>query len=209
MLRNTLVFDDESWEKEYNEIKSELFTPELPIQQHVLYIPFTSNICRNIKKWLTKAFIPLARTGKGRILLHKAVHNGLSVYSVSTVPQNLVGVHQRDNLCCISRQTVDLAIFKLRTVKRTASDGVVSLGETGYMMVTRLWLNCIQSILIVSRLQRYIKHYATLDIQGQLNFKQQIALKNRINGAIRFTFYMFATLIQTAKYRRSVLKLVE
>jgi len=198
------LFDELKWFHTFNSIKSECYNPSFHSSQQIDYKPYKDSHCVQIRRFLLGYLCKKCPTRMGKLLFLKVVRMGLSVFSVYHCKST-------SKSCVISgdKSPTELVSFRLRTVKRRPVDGVIQLGETRYFTVTRAWFTCIQAMLVCSRLQRYIKHYAFKEIQQDLDFKSQLAFQRKINGAISYVIYMFCTLVTNTRERNKLTLLLE
>jgi hypothetical protein len=202
LMFTSLLFSEVEWDNTYNSILSELYCPAPNIHTHIrVFTAFTDKKCKFIRRFIMRFLVHLCRRPRANRLLRKVVTEGLSIYAVQPV-------HMRGRTCCITGCGEDVVVFKLRTCRLRRLTGVIELGETGYQMVSKEWLTCIQSILICARIQKYIKHYATLDVTQSLDIDHRQRLRARINGAISYMITMFSTLTADEYVRSRLTSLV-
>lgn len=200
-MATSLLFKLDEWDNTFCDIKSQLFCPEPPVQQNTIFQPPKDKKCNLIAKLLQKYFLTLCKNRTGRLMLRKVVHEGLSILSVAPLASTATS-------CCVTGRNTGLVVFRLRTCRRQRSNGVIHMNESRPYVVTREWLTCIQSILICSRLQSFIKHYAGLDIKQQITFKQRMAMRLKVNGAISYMVTVFSTIVTSDQHRSKLLSLL-
>lgn len=200
-MTTSVLFSIDEWDNTFSEIKSQLFCPEPPVQQSTIFKAPTDKKCNLILKLLQKYFVTLCKNRTGRLMLRKVVYEGLSIFSVAPLASTATS-------CCVTGRNTNLVVFRVRTCRRQRSNGVILMNETRPYVVTREWLTCVQSILICSRMQSFIKHYASLDIKHHITFKQRMAMRLRVNGAISYMVTMFSTIVTSEQHRSKLLSLL-
>lgn len=197
----SLLFNQDEWDHTFCSIKSECYCPEVIPGQNIQYLSYKDEKCDRVKKIISNCMKVMCPTKAGRMLMKKVVQQGLSVFDVYCL-------QSESRRCVITDRRVNLVMFRMRTFKRRRSNGVIQLGETRFYSISREWLTCIQAMIVCCRLQKYLKHYALLDTQGQLPYKQQIGLLHKVNSLISYVITMIITICEDKKLTDCLLSFI-